>query len=201
MTAHIARIFLAGLLLLPSAALAHSVGEPASFLEGFVHPLGGLDHVLAMIAVGVVASRFDGRRRWVLPLTFLGAMIIGGVFAAAALLVPFVEAIIALSIVVFGLAIAATRTLNLGAAAALVGAFAIFHGHAHGSEIAGAAIAPYSAGFLIATAMLHGFGLLIAIRMRTVRIGAWTAQATSTLRFAGSAMALTGLALFGIAIG
>lgn len=200
MTAHTTRGFIAGLLLLPSAAFAHSAGDTASFLQGFVHPLGGLDHILAMIAVGVMASRFEKGRRWALPLTFLGAMVIGGVLAGAALPLPFAEAVIALSIVVFGLAIAATRKLNLGAAAAVVGAFALFHGHAHGSEIAGASIGTSSAGFLLATAMLHALGLTIAVRINGMRIGE-SAHASSPIRIGGSAMALTGLALFGFAIG
>lgn len=201
MTSHCTRRLLAGLLLLPSAAFAHSVGETASFVQGFIHPLGGLDHVLAMVAVGVIASRFEGRRQWVLPLTFVAAMAVGGVLATASVSLPLAEAIIALSIVVFGLAIAATRTVNFGAAAAVVAAFALFHGNAHGSEMAGASLGTYSAGFSFATAMLHGLGLFIAVRMRAVRIGEWTAHAASTIRFGGSAMALTGLALFGIAIG
>lgn len=180
-------------LLFPAAAFAHSGANFSGFMSGFAHPFGGIDHLLAMGAVGLLAGRFAGWHRWMLPLTFLCAMTIGGLLGMNALMLPFVEGFIALSLVVFGSALILSRAPKFALAAAFVAAFAIFHGHAHATEMAGASPFEYSSGFLLATALLHGAGLWLASILRTSgdrQLLSW--------RIAGSSVAVVGLAMLGI---
>ena len=159
---------LAGALaLVPSLATAHTgLGHVDGFAHGFAHPLGGLDHVLAMVMVGLFASQLGGRARWLVPASFVSVMVLGGMFGIAGIGVPFVELGIGLSIVVLGVVVAYNFQAGLTAAMALVGFFAVFHGYAHGAEmpesVSGLA---YGLGFVLATATLHaaglGFGLLL----------------------------------------
>ena len=124
------------LLLAPSVAFAHpGHGEAGSLLAGFLHPLSGLDHLLAMTAVGLFAAHLGGRALWAVPATFVAVMALGGVSGAAGISLPFVETAIALSVVIFGLMIFSGMAPPVLAAMALVGIFAIFHGHAHGTEM------------------------------------------------------------------
>ncbi len=150
----------------PSLALAHPGHDGApGFLHGLAHPLTGLDHLLAMIAVGVLAAQRGGRALWALPLTFMSLMAAGGVFGMAGISLPFVETGIALSLLVFGLAIIFRPPLSTLAAMGLVGAFAVFHGYAHGTEMPGGVSGyTYAAGFVLATGFLHlvGIGLTFA---------------------------------------
>jgi urease accessory protein len=176
-----------------SAALAHGGhSEPAGFVHGFMHPLGGLDHILAMVAVGVFAFVLGGRALWLVPLTFVAAMIAGFGLGLTGLDLPFVELAIAASSIVIGAAAALGRPMPVTAAAALVGVFALFHGHAHGAEIpAGGDAFAYALGFAGATALLHGAGIGAALGsarllQRHGRTGA---------RFAGGAFALGGVGL------
>src|SRR4051794_25073867 len=119
-----------------SAAQAHTgIGDTAGFAHGFAHPLGGIDHVVVMVAVGLFAARLGGRALWLVPLSFVSVMIAGGALGMAGIDVPFVEFGIGLSVVVLGLAVAFGLHLPTAAAMALVGVFAIFHGHAHGAEM------------------------------------------------------------------
>lgn len=152
------------LLLVAATAPAFAHLDPAghgSFAAGLTHPLSGLDHVLAMAAVGLwaalLASR-SGRERalWLVPSAFLGAMTLGFLAAIAGLPLPFVEPAILASVIVTGLLAAAALSVPVPAAMVIAGLFALFHGHAHGGEI-GAAIA-YAAGFVAATALLHAAG-------------------------------------------
>jgi len=147
---------------LPSAAFAH-IGPDASqdgIVHGFMHPLGGADHLLAMILVGVFAFRMGRRGAWLLPITFVALMAFGGLLGFAAFPVPHVEIGIAISVIVFGLMVAAGAQAPLSLAAAVVGAFAVLHGHAHGAEIPVAvSLATYGTGFVLATALLHAIGL------------------------------------------
>ncbi len=189
------RTILAAALLLPQAALAHT-GAGAhghGFTSGFLHPLGGLDHLLAMIAVGLFAAHLGGRALWLVPLAFVALMALGGAAGFAGVALPFVELAIALSVVVFGLLVAFRTRLPLAAAMTLVGIFAIFHGHAHGAELpAGQSALTYAAGFLIATALLHAAGIAIGLgfaRLAASGLGPRIVQA------GGGAMALTGLML------
>jgi urease accessory protein len=178
--------------LLPTAALAHTgIGAAGGFALGFWHPIGGLDHVLAMMAVGALAVRLGGRALWLVPAAFVAMMAVGGFAGMAGLQLPFVETGIALSVVVLGLAVAPQWKLPVAAASALVGLFAIFHGHAHGSEMpVDASGIAYAVGFVLATAALHvaGIGLGVAVG----RIGA---RSRLALRASGGAMALAGVAL------
>ncbi|KZE34367.1 HupE/UreJ family protein [Chelatococcus daeguensis] len=186
-----ARLAALGVLTLAaSPALAHTgAGAAASFMDGFLHPLGGLDHVLAMVAVGLWAGVSGGRAVWSYPLAFLSFMVVGGLFGIADVGLPAVEIGIALSVVVLGAALAFGLKLPAAAGAALVAAFAVFHGHAHGAEMAaGADAAGYAVGFVAATALLHGIGIGLSPRA----VSRLPLMAT---RAAGGAMALAGIGL------
>jgi urease accessory protein len=185
--------FLASLLLLPQAALAHPASGPAAgFAHGLAHPFGGIDHVLAMIAVGLLAATLGGRALWALPLAFIALMVAGGALAMAAVPLPYVEGAVALSVVVLGVAVAAQRPWPVVAAAALVGVFALFHGHAHGSEMAqGLPAVAFAAGFVLATGLLHLTG--IALGLGIAKFGPAPARLCGQL--GGGAIALVGVAL------
>jgi urease accessory protein len=176
-------------MLIPSVASAHvGAGETSGLAHGFWHPLGGLDHVLAMVAVGMLAANLGGRALWAVPLTFVAVMAVGGALGIHKVEIPFVEAGIAFSVAVLGLIVALRPQWPVAAAMALVGVFAIFHGYAHGEEMsAGSSGAAYAAGFMTATALLHLAGVGIQ------RVGSlyWA----RTAQFAGLAMALAGGAL------
>lgn len=179
---------------LPGAAWAHTFGaHDAGFAHGFLHPVGGWDHLLAMVAVGLWAAQRGGAALWALPLAFVGTMVAGGALALAGIELPQVETGILLSVVVLGGLIAAQARLPLAASVGLVALFAVFHGHAHGAEMPEAAApALYALGFVVATALLHAAGLAAALGvLRTLRdrVGAWT------LRGSGVAVGLGGVAL------
>lgn len=178
-------------ILLPSAALAHTgVGETAGFAYGFGHPLGGIDHILAMVAVGVFAWVLGGRALWLVPSAFVGMMVVGFVLGVTHVAVPMVELGIALSSVVIGGAAALGRPMPVGAAMALVGTFAIFHGHAHGAEMPGTAAGlRYAAGFVGATALLHAAGIALAFGTASLLGRHGRAMA----RLAGGAFAVGGV--------
>lgn len=147
----------------PAAAYAHpAIGEAAGLSHGFAHPMTGLDHILAMVMVGVLAFQLGGRATWLLPATFVLVMAAGGALGMAGINLPFVELGIALSVVVLGAVVALDIKAPVAAAMALVGFFAIFHGHAHGSEMPeNAAGLAYAVGFMTATAILHVAGLAL----------------------------------------
>jgi urease accessory protein len=177
---------------LPTAAYAHTgAGDTNGFMHGFMHPIGGLDHVLAMIAVGLLAARLGGRALWLVPLSFVTAMILGGMAGASGFDLPFVELGISGSILVLGFVLALGRQLPTALAMAMVGFFGIFHGHAHGTEMpVGAQGFAYGAGFALATALLHAAGLALGIGAD--RLGGWSAKAS---RIAGGAMAAAGVGI------
>jgi urease accessory protein len=144
-------------------ALAHvGVGNHFSFMHGFQHPLGGLDHLAAMIAVGLWAGIAGGRRVWVWPLAFVVMMIVGGLLGRAGVALPMVEPVIVLSVIVLGALVASTVRLPVAFGAVIVAVFAIFHGHAHGAEAPETGWLVYAAGFVVATALLHMVGIAIA---------------------------------------
>jgi urease accessory protein len=162
-----------------------------------MHPVGALDHVLAMIAVGLYAALLGGRALWLVPASFIGMTAIGGALGIAGLGPPHTEIGIALSVIVLGLAVALRLSLPTRAAMALVGVFAVFHGYAHGAEMPpDASGLRYAAGFLLATALLHGAGIALGFAAGTLAArGGWrVAQAT------GGAMALAGIAFLTSAI-
>lgn len=151
--------------LFPTVALAHTgAGEASGLLLGFQHPLAGLDHVIAMVSVGVLAVVAGGRARWLLPLSFIVMMGVGFQLGRGGVYVPFVELGIAVSSIAIGGAAAMGRQIPRAAAVALVGVFAIFHGYAHGSEMSSDAdSSQYALGFVAATALLHLIGVVGAI--------------------------------------
>ncbi len=178
---------------LPAAAMAHTgIGATHGFAHGFVHPMVGLDHILAMVAVGLYAAFLGGRALWLVPLSFVAMMAVGGALGIAGVQVPLVEAGIGASVVVLGLAVALRWTLPTAAAMGLVGFFAIFHGHAHGAEMPAAASGlTYALGFILATALLHGAG--IGLGQATSRLG--TARARLATGAGGGLMAVAGVGL------
>jgi urease accessory protein len=178
--------------LLPASAFAHTgVGAAGGFGHGFMHPIGGLDHILAMVAVGMFAARLGGRALWLVPAAFVGMMAMGGLAGVSGVSLAFVEIGIAASVLVLGLAVAFRWSLPVAAAMALVGFFAVFHGHAHGSEMpASASGLAYGLGFMLATALLHAAG--IALGLGFGRMGE---RSRLAFQAGGGAMALAGLGL------
>ena len=153
-----------------SPAFAHL--DPAahgSLMAGISHPLFGADHILAMVAVGIWASQIGGRAFWAVPVAFVSMMALGFGLAVAGMSLPFVEPAILASVIGLGLLVAAAVRLPVAASAAVVGIFALFHGHAHGGELGSAGALPFGLGFLAATAALHGTGL--ALGLGVTRLG------------------------------
>ena len=151
---------LAYVTILPVAE-AHTFGsQGASLIAGLTHPFVGLDHLLAMIAVGIWAGQLGGRAVWLIPLTFVSVMAAAATLASFGLLLPLMEPAIACSVLVLGLLIAGSVRLPTSVGVLLVSLFAVFHGYAHGLELPQAA-SPilYGAGFVLATALLHGIGI------------------------------------------
>lgn len=167
----------------------HELGDTA--LQGFLHPLSGLDHVIAMVAVGLLAFSVGGRAIWTVPLAFVFMMAVGAVLGATGLGLPGVEQGIAASVLVLGMLIVVATRVPLIFATALAGAFAVFHGTAHGLEGATAGIVrtSYFVGFLLATAMLHCAGIALC--------AAFTALEKRNLfqRAVGTVVGLAGLAM------
>jgi urease accessory protein len=179
--------------LIPTAALAHSGhGDAYGLVHGFAHPLGGLDHILAMVTVGLFAWQLGGRALWLVPATFVAAMAMGAGISAAGVPMPFVETGIAMSVIVLGAIVALGIREPVAIAAGIAGLFAIFHGHAHGAEMPhDASGLSYAAGFLLATALLHAAGIATGVLIG--RVGDMYGR--TTYRIAGSLVALAGVAI------
>jgi urease accessory protein len=158
------------------AASAHTGHATASLVDGLFHPVGA-DHLLAMVAVGIwSAAAWTGVRRALGPLVFLVAMSVGAILGAIGGVPPGLEAAIAVSVMLLGVMLAVQRRLPPRPGLALVGAAAVLHGLAHGAELpAGGSMAAYAAGFLAATAVLHGVGLALGMSLRAARPGLWPA--------------------------
>jgi urease accessory protein len=171
----------------PALAFAHTQeGRAAGFLAGLHHPVSGLDHVLAMISVGLWGAQLGAPAAWLLPVTFPMVMALGGMLGLLGVPLPGVEIGIALSGILLGGAVLAEWRPPLRIAAVVVGVFAIFHGHAHGTELpAGASGLAYSIGFVIATGTLHAVGIGIGLIHR------WS-WGRATLRLAGAVVASAG---------
>jgi len=180
--------------LVATPALAHTgAGSVSGFASGFSHPIGGLDHLLAMIAVGILASQQGGKSLWLLPVSFVAMMVVGGALGIAGVAVPFVELGIVGSVIVLGAVIALGKHMPTGAAMVLVGVLAIFHGHAHGTEMpVDASGFEYGLGFALATAMLHAVGLGLGL----AALKAAEKFAPVAVRIGGGVIAAAGLALF-----
>jgi urease accessory protein len=174
---------------LHTSAFAHVGGHGAGVVAGLAHPFSGLDHVLAMVAVGLWASQLGRPAVWVLPLTFPAVMALGAVLGATGMALPWLEIGVAGSVLALGAAVALAWRPAVVVGAALVAAFALLHGWSHGTELpqAGSALA-YGVGFILATLALHGTGLALgAVSLRPA--GRMAARA------AGAAVALCGAAL------
>ena len=151
--------------LLPDAAAAHIIqGAQGGFGSGFAHPLTGPDHFLAMFAVGLWGAQMGGRRVWTLPVAFPLIMVIGGVAGMIGLPIPSIEIGIALSVLALGLAVACAWRPAEWVALCLIAFFAVCHGYAHGAELPRAADpADYAIGFVLATGMIHLFGIGVGL--------------------------------------
>lgn len=184
---------LLALLLLLAAVPAHAheqTGQAAGFLSGLAHPVSGLDHVLAMICVGLWGAQLGAPAIWMLPVVFPMLMALGGFLGLVGVSVPGTEVGIALSAILLGVMVALEAHPPLWVAVTLVGVFGIFHGYAHGTELpAGENALLYSVGFVVATGCLHGVGIGIGIAHR------WSAGRLA-LRVAGAAVALAGVSFF-----
>jgi urease accessory protein len=168
-------------------ALAHSVGNStAGFAAGFLHPPSGLDHLLAMVSVGIWGAELGAPAIWLLPIAFPLIMAVGGAFGVIGVPLPAGELLIALSVVVLGTLVATARRLPVAAALAIVGIFAIAHGHAHGVELPMSADAlAFTVGFVLATGLLHLAGIMIGVLAR------WPSGVIA-IRACGGVVALTG---------
>src|SRR5262245_2562272 len=168
-------------------ALAHTGSVTGGFLGGLAHPVFGPDHVVAMVAVGLWGAFLGAPAIWLLPIVFPLVMAFGGVLGILGVPLPGVEVGIALSALVLGLMVALAANPPLWIAAVLVGAFAVFHGYAHGAELPpGANAVAYSTGFVVATGMLHLAGISFGLLAR------WPAGRVA-VRMAGGAIALAGV--------
>jgi len=174
-------------LMLPALSHAHVAGSPAGgFTSGFRHPISGLDHVLAMVAVGLWGAQLGNPAIWVLPVAFPMVMALGGMVGLLGIRLPGAEIGVALSAVALGAVVLTEAKPRLELAAVLVAFFAIFHGYAHGTELPqGASGLYYSIGFVIATGSLHAVGIAIGLIHR------WPAG-KSLLRAAGAIVAVSG---------
>jgi len=183
--------FATAALLFAPGCLAHTFGaHGAGFADGLAHPFLGLDHLLAMLAVGFWAARLGGPALWRVPVAFLMAMSVGAGLAGPALDLPWLEAGIGGSVLALGLLVAFAPRLSGWLSLSLVALFALFHGFAHGLEMPEAA-SPwgYGLGFLLATASLHFAGVLLGLALGRFRLAALAA---------GSAIAATGLLLLAV---
>lgn len=181
---HSRTIALVSLCLFAGTASAHPGHAAAGFAGGLAHPFLGLDHLLAMISIGLWAAQQGGRALWAVPAAFVGTMGLGGALAWSGWALPHVETAIALSVLVLGLLIATQQRASGIVGMGIAGVFALFHGYAHGLDIPQSASPMlYALGFVVATAFLHGVGIAGSLAGR------------HAMRLAGIGIAATGLAL------
>jgi urease accessory protein len=170
-------------LLVSNVAFAHPGHELSGFISGVAHPFLGLDHILAMIAVGIWAAQIGGRAMWAVPCAFVGVMILGAIMGMSGLTIPAPEFGIALSVLLLGLLIAFKFKMNTGLGMTIVGVFALFHGYAHGVEMPQMISSSlYAMGFICATAALHMLGVALGDSEKLNRV----------MRVAGVAIAMAG---------
>lgn len=176
------------LLLMPGLASAHILpGTSHGFQDGLIHPWSGMDHLLAMFAVGLWAAQYRGRAIWQIPLAFVTVMVLGGILGIAGAFIPGFDAAIAISVLALGALIATKTSLAPNLGMMVVGAFALFHGYAHGHEMpASASALPFSIGFILSTVTLHCLGLSAGAALR---------NQPRAMRLAGAAIAVCGVGL------
>ncbi|MBZ9697265.1 MULTISPECIES: HupE/UreJ family protein [unclassified Mesorhizobium] len=189
------RLCLSAILLVAAAmpAYAHvGTGTTSSAMAGFTHPLSGLDHMTAMLAVGLWAALKGGKAIWVWPAAFVGVMLGGAALGMAHVPLPFVEPGILASVVALGLLVALAVDLPVSAGVAIIGLFALLHGHAHGTEVPeNAGGLDYMAGFAVATVLLHAIGIAVGLGLGM--------RSRGVARITGAACAAIGIGLaFGV---
>jgi urease accessory protein len=181
-----------GIVSSPTMAFAHTqAGEATGFLTGFMHPLTGLDHIIAMVAVGLWGAQLGSPAIWMLPVTFPIVMAFGGFLALIGVPMSGVEIGIALSGVLLGAAVMTESRPPLYVAAVLIAIFAICHGHAHGAELPpGTSGLTYSIGFVVATGLLHALGIGMGT-IRSLSYGRFAVRALGGLISAGGVVFLS----------
>jgi urease accessory protein len=181
---------LAGWMAAALPAAAHPGHGPITgFVAGVQHPLSGMDHLLAMIAVGLWAGLSGGRRAWLWPTAFVSSMVAGSIIGMSQVVIVSVEPVILASVMVLGLATALGLRAPLVVGGTLIAVFGMAHGYAHGMEIPHTASGlDFAAGFTLATGLLHLMGLLAAVRLCQLRLG-------FVARVAGGAIAIAGIGL------
>ena len=168
-------------------AAAHTGGgEALAFSPGLLHPLRGLDHLLAMVGVGLWSAQLGGRALGAVPASFVASMAAGLCLAWVGVALPLVETGIAASVLLLGIGLAAAARAPLLVAVGLAAFFALPHGHAHGAESGGGSIALFCLGVLLATALLHATGVALASAARPI---------AHAVRWSGAAIAVAGLGL------
>lgn len=187
---HIKR-YIALLLMTPLASLqAHEMSGGGGFASGFSHPVLGLDHLLAMIAVGVLSAQLGGKAIWTVPSTFVAIMLVGGILGMNEVPLFTVETGIAFSVLALGVAMAAERKMPIPLAMLFVAIFALFHGHAHGTEMPQLAKPRlYALGFMSGTAVIHVSGVVFGAAFRSFQNG------PQLLRYVGAGIAGIGFHL------
>jgi urease accessory protein len=186
-------LVIASTILVPELASAHvGLGDAHDALHGLIHPLTGIDHILAMVSVGLLAANLGGRAIWAVPASFVLMMVMGGIIGMNGITLPLTEWGISMSVLVLGAVIAMTVRLPVSLAMALAGTFAIFHGYAHGAEMPeNASGLLFASGFVVATTLLHGLGLLLGLGI--ARLSNVVSQ--MAIKVGGGAIALVGVAL------
>jgi urease accessory protein len=188
-------VLIAALGIADAAAAHEQIGVSGGLASGLLHPITGLDHLIAMVAVGLWGAQLGAPAIWVLPVTFPLVMAFGGVLGVLGVPLPVPEIVIAVSALVLGAVVAVRVRLPLAAAAVVVGVFAIFHGHAHGTELPRAANPlAYGVGFVVATGLLHVSGIAIGA------LGRWPAGERS-IRALGGAIAALGCYFLWLGVG
>jgi urease accessory protein len=179
----------------PNLAQAHILSGEGGFLSGLSHPVLGFDHFLAMLSVGILSAQMGGRAIWTIPLTFVSIMAVGAFIGAQNIYLPGVEYGIALSVLILGFSLAMEKKLLPVWAMLCVGFFAVFHGHAHGTEMP-SVVKPvvYALGFLLGTAGIHLAGVLVGV------FSGRTAKGAEILRFIGAGISGVGVHILYILI-
>ena len=174
----------------PVLLFAHpDFGSSTGFMHGFAHPLSGLDHMIAMVAIGIWAVQVGGKATWLIPLSFVSMMILGGVLGASGVAIPFVEKGIIMSVLILGVLIIASVRMPVVLGMIVAGLFALCHGHVHGTEISATATGlAFIAGFTISTIMLHASGIGLSYTLIHV-------SKAKLVRFAGIPIFIAGLAM------
>jgi urease accessory protein len=174
------------LCLLPAVAFAHPGHDAEGLVAGMMHPWLGMDHMIAMLAVGMWASQQNGRVRWAMPISFVGMMVIGAGIGFSDLHLGATEQMIAASVCVFGLVLSSLIRLPVLLSVVIVGSLAVFHGYAHATEATGGNTSSYMVGFVVSTALLHAAGFGAATLL---------SQHQRAIRWLGAAMAVGGVAI------